>query len=160
MAVTLPYHMIIEQKIPTMKWITMTLIVLLSYTGLQAQRGNEKRERLKALKTAFITEELALTSSQAEQFWPIYNELEQELKTIRRQRRQQDPASLNEAETEAWVLQQLDLEAQQVETKRRYINRFSTVLNWQQIAKLLRVENRFKQELLRRMRERRPEGRR
>ena len=141
-----------------MKWIMLTLLVLLSYTSSQAQRVDDRKERIKALKTAFITEELQLTSDQAQQFWPIYNELERELEALRKQRQSGSPETMNDAQTEAWVRQQLDLEAQQIAVKRQYVDKFSKVLNWQQIAKLLKVEHRFKQELLRRMRERRRGG--
>ena len=138
-----------------MKWICLALVLLLSYNHSTAQRANERRERIKALKTAFITEELELTSQQAEQFWPVYYELEDELKVVRQKRRTGSTASMTEQETEAWIRQQLDLEAEQVAIKRRYVDKFASVLTWQQIAKLLKVENRFKQELLRRMKERR-----
>lgn len=141
-----------------MKWIMLTLLVLISYTSSQAQRADDRKERIKALKTAFITEELQLTSDQAQQFWPIYNELERELEALREQRQSGSPETMNDAQTEVWVRQQLDLEAQQIAVKRQYVDKFSKVLNWQQIAKLLKVEHRFKQELLRRMRERRRDG--
>lgn len=138
-----------------MKWICLTLVLLLGYNYSHAQRGNDRRERVKALKTAFITEELELTSAQAEQFWPIYHKLEGELKAVRQKRHKESVATMNEQETEAWIRQQLDLEAEQVTIKRQYIDKFATVLTWQQIAKLLKVENRFKKELLRRIKERR-----
>lgn len=140
-----------------MKWIFLALLLLTTQTYTMAQRGDRasKRERLKALKTAFITEELQLTSEQAEQFWPIYNELEAELRTLRQKRHKKDFEGLNEAETEAWVREQLDMEAEQAAIKRRYLDRLVTVLDWKQIARLLRVEHRFKQEILRRMKERR-----
>lgn len=62
---------------------------------------------------------------------------------------------MTEPETEMWIREQLDLEAQQVVLKRQYVDKLSDVLSWQQIAKLLKVEHRFKKELLRRMKERR-----
>lgn len=138
-----------------MKWICLVLVLLLSYNNSHAQRPNDRYERVKALKTAFITEELQLTSKQAEQFWPIYYELERGLKDLRQKRRKDRIETMTESETETWIREQLDLEAQQVALKRQYIDKLSVVLSWKQLAKLLKVEHRFKKELLRRMKERR-----
>jgi hypothetical protein len=38
-----------------------------------AQDFKERREKVKALKVAFITEKLELTTEEAQKFWPIYN---------------------------------------------------------------------------------------
>ena len=42
------------------------------------------RERLEALKTAFITRELQLTAEEAKGFWPIYENYSSTLKELRR----------------------------------------------------------------------------
>lgn len=47
-----------------------------------AQKG-DKRERIKALKVAFITEQLDLTTEESQVFWPIYNTFEKETNSIR-----------------------------------------------------------------------------
>ena len=38
---------------------------------------------MQALKIAFITQRLDLTSAEAEKFWPIYNEYEVEINNLR-----------------------------------------------------------------------------
>ena len=48
-----------------------------------AQGNQEKREKIKALKVAFLTEKLALTSDEAQKFWPIYNAFEEKQFEIR-----------------------------------------------------------------------------
>ena len=47
-----------------------TFISLASF----AQKKDKKFEKLKALKTGYISNELNLTSNEAEKFWPIYNQ--------------------------------------------------------------------------------------
>ena len=51
----------------------ITLIITLLLTMNVVAQSPEKRERIKALKVAFITEKLELTESEAQKFWPIYN---------------------------------------------------------------------------------------
>lgn len=64
-----------------MKKLLFLLILLVSINAV-AQRGN-KGERIKALKVAFITEQLNLTSKESQDFWPIYNTFEKETNAIR-----------------------------------------------------------------------------
>ena len=42
-------------------------------------------ERVQALKVAFITKALNLTSAEAEKFWPIYNEFQDKRDVVRKQ---------------------------------------------------------------------------
>ena len=43
----------------------------------QAQPG-KRMERIHAIKVAYLTDKLQLTSEQSEKFWPIYNRYEEE----------------------------------------------------------------------------------
>lgn len=64
---------------------TSLLLLLFTFTTFaQEQRG----ERIKAMKTAFITQELDLTAAEAEKFWPVYNKFEKEIHTLKRQARE------------------------------------------------------------------------
>jgi hypothetical protein len=55
------------------KTLLITFIFTLSlFTVFAQHRG--KRERIKAFKTAFITERLDLSPEEAEKFWPVYNQ--------------------------------------------------------------------------------------
>lgn len=64
-----------------MKKLIFILVLLVSINAT-AQRG-EKGERIKALKVAFITEQLNLTAKESQGFWPIYNAFEKETHAIR-----------------------------------------------------------------------------
>ncbi len=140
----------------TLRMIVFSLLFISFSFSSMAQRGAAKRERIQALKVAFITEELQLTSEQAKVFWPVYDQLEEELSALRRQsNRQPDLSAASDKEIENWVLNKLDLEAQQAALKKTYIGRFKEIITWQQIATLLQVEKRFKKELLQRIQERR-----
>jgi hypothetical protein len=55
-------------------------IALLFFSSLSTFAQNEmkeKREQIKSMKVAFLTNELDLNSSEAEKFWPIYNSFEE-----------------------------------------------------------------------------------
>ena len=67
------------------KKILPLLIVFISATSF-AQDGSfirKKKEQIKSLKVAFITNELALTPDEASKFWPIYNSFEEKQQEIK-----------------------------------------------------------------------------
>ena len=65
-----------------MKKILLITLLLITTTNVFAQRQH-RFERIKALKTAYITEKVDLSSSEAEKFWPIYNKYEKELHQLK-----------------------------------------------------------------------------
>ena len=65
-----------------MKTLTSILFIL-SFSLLTIAQGN--RDKIKALKIAFITEKLNLSEKEAQQFWPIYNSFEEDMSNLKRQ---------------------------------------------------------------------------
>ena len=68
-----------------MKNYYLLIICFLSTTLIQAQRP-DKRTELKALKIGYLTKQLELTSSEAEVFWPVYNEFDKKMFELRQQK--------------------------------------------------------------------------
>ena len=62
------------------------LFVLGFSLSLNAQR-KDRHEHIKALKVPFLTEELELTPSEAEKFWPIYNVYDNAMNDLRTRER-------------------------------------------------------------------------
>jgi len=65
------------------------LFLLLSfnfYAQSDKDKFKEKREQIKAMKVAFLTTELDLTSSEAEKFWPLYNTYDDKQFELRHQK--------------------------------------------------------------------------
>lgn len=58
------------------KVIVLIMMSLLSSTWVCAQNPNA--ERLNAFRIAFFTKKLNLSSQEAEKFWPVYNEFQNE----------------------------------------------------------------------------------
>jgi len=58
---------------------TVFILILLSFALISRaeMQGNFDYDSFKAKKVAFITTSINLTPSEAEKFWPVYNEYEQ-----------------------------------------------------------------------------------
>src|SRR5690625_6700831 len=59
------------------------LFLFLTFLAFTAYGQDDKRSQIQAMKTAYITEELELTATEAEKFWPIYNAYRKDLWSLR-----------------------------------------------------------------------------
>ncbi|MEN1785819.1 MAG: hypothetical protein AAGF77_11855 [Bacteroidota bacterium] len=139
--------------------ISITLMVQISCcAGLWAQGPNQ--DRIRSFKVAFITEQLALTPQEAQQFWPVYNTHEIALQKLRKRERQQfgspSQQNLDLSDAEATqLLEQFDRLQQEKHTlEQQFLKDLKTVLPPRKIVKLLKAERDFKKRLLQQVRKR------
>ena len=135
----------------------LMIILFLATLGMNAQ--DRKFEEIKAHKTAFITEQVNLTSTQAEKFWPIYNKHEQEVMALRKTQlegfktlRNKNVDDLSEAKAKAMLLKHGQVKAQLTKKMVQLISLLEGVITPQQTIKLLMAEEAFKKRLLKRFR--------
>ena len=143
-----------------MKKIILTTIIIMSCSNLFAQ----KFEKVKALKTAFITDRLDLSSDEAEKFWPVYNQYEKELHQLQVVERMAildqiaekgGVSKMTEKESADLLQKILDLnEKINLKEKNKYLA-LKKVISSQKILKLIKVEESFKRELFKLLQEQR-----
>ncbi|WP_094745998.1 hypothetical protein [Aequorivita soesokkakensis] len=135
----------------------LIFIFLLATITMQAQDG--KHEKIKALKTAYITEKLSLTSTEAEKFWPIYNKYEDKFHALRKKEKSEIYKKLrdgldnmNDVEANALIDTSLSLESEELELRKQMIAELRGVISPKKIIILKKTEDDFKRELLDRYR--------
>lgn len=116
------------------------LLLLIGVTELvQAQEEgptNEKKQQgIDALKVAFISKELDLSPDEAQKFWPLYNQYAKELKT-----------------TISHDNNVLDRDEKVLNLRKSYKEQFSNVLGPQRMNKIFNAEGRFRNLLIKSMR--------
>ncbi len=139
-------------------YITLILSLIIA-TGAIAQETKEsKREKIKALKVAFITERLELTPDEAQTFWPVYNIYDsrvndiydKERKVMRELRSSFD--SMDEA-TATTTLQTIrSLEKQKQEARAQLLTGLKDKITSKKTLVLLKAENDFRRDLIRKLR--------
>ncbi len=143
------------------KNVLLICLICFSFASF-AQNG--PRERIKALKVAYITEQLNLTSKEAQQFWPIYNEHEKtvgKLKaTGRRLIKQVKEAhnganGLSDAQAGDFLDQHIDAEEQKSAARKKLITDLKQILPNKKILRLIKAEHDFNKRILDKIRERR-----
>lgn len=147
-----------------MNWnkITVIVILLLSSIGMSAQDKNHRRERIKTLKIAYLTERLSLTSEEAQVFWPIYNQHEDKLRELRKKERklmQSSDWDVTNAPSETDVKEYLKIQLQYRDEKhalhKSLVNKITEKLSAKKAVMLLKAEENFKKRLLQQYREKR-----
>lgn len=129
----------------------------------QGKKMLEKKEQIYALKVAFITNNLSLTSSEAEKFWPIYNSFEEKQFDLKHQKsisyiKRMDEESLSRmSDKEALaVLNQMEATEEELfQLRKKLIVNLKSVLTPVKIIKLKKAEEEFNKKLLQQYREKR-----
>lgn len=133
-----------------------TVITFLWATTVVAQ---PKKERVEALRIAYISERLQLTPDEAKMFWPVYNKLEAEVKELRKKYRirdeEEDMETMSEEEAEKKLNELIAFKEAQLNLAKKYQTELKKVLPSKKVLLLYRAEEDFKRELLKRIRERR-----
>lgn len=120
-----------------------------------------KREKLDALKVGYITEKLDLTPEEAQTFWPLYNELEAKMKTIRKNRRKnrtdtkENHDQMSDKELMLAVEKELEFEQQELDLKKEYNKKFNKILPAKKVVLLYEAQDGFKRRLLKGAKDRR-----
>lgn len=140
----------------TMKRIVYILFLISSIAF--AQRG----ERLRAYKTAFITEALELTSGEAEKFWPVYNTYNDKLRELRHLERKEvfelaegDFEGLSEEEANSMLDKISTIKSKEFQYHKEMLESLRNILPAKKVIKLKRAEEAFKMQLLEKVKSKR-----
>lgn len=138
-----------------MKRYLLIILFLLPANILLAQEKNEDREaqhkRIKALKVAFITQELELTDKLAQEFWPIYNEYERKKRKLheREHIELEDVSCYNENQAEDLLNEFLSVENEEYKIKKQLFKDLKQIITAKDIIKLHKLEDEFHKKLIR-----------
>ena len=139
-------------------------IIFLLVTSLSFSQGfKEKREKVKALKVAYITEQLELTTDEAQKFWPIYNAFDEKQSELRHEKMRSildrfkpgNVEKLSEKDASNSLAQMEKIEEDLFNLKKKFIKDLQGVISAKKIIKLKKAEEDFNRELLKQMREKR-----
>jgi Spy/CpxP family protein refolding chaperone len=133
-------------------------MITASFSFGQPPKPNKaKKAEIQAQKVAFISTELGLTKEEAEKFWPIYNTYEDEMnqnriahRSILKKLKNFDQLGNEEAYNLSEKI--LQIEAQRTQIRKKYLIEFSKVLGKKKGAKVYYAEEKFKRELLKKIR--------
>lgn len=140
-------------------WMSFTATMLLSNT-MDAQGSRRPiLEKLEAQRVAYITNELELSTQEAQSFWPVYNEYKAEEQAMKASFRGKFSGSgrlreLSDEEAQKYINYMLEFEQKQLDLKVKYTKKLIGVLPIQKVAMLPEAERGFREKVVRRISER------
>lgn len=136
--------------------LTLALLFLtVSFYG-QNERFKEKRDQIKALKVAFLTNELKLSSEEAEKFWPVYNAFDDKQFELRHQKMRTYAKKLSDGSLDKMTDKEALMFLNQIENtdEEQYLNKkklnaaLRNIISPIKILKLRKAEVEFDRKLL------------
>jgi hypothetical protein len=132
--------------------LSFVFFITLFSTILSAQNdSNQKNENREARKIAFFTTEMDLNSEESQNFWPVVNEMNIELKKIRNKNAHgrmilvdKKSEDLSDKELEEILDARMQIGKEQMDIKIKYHEKFKKVLPIQKLAKFYQATREFK----------------
>lgn len=121
--------------------LTATCFVVALLSMAQPPQGGDKREKIEALRIAFISERLNLTPEEAQKFWPVYNQYQTDLKSLR------DNFGMGPGKPQLTADQALDFDQKKLDLKKKYKAQFETVIGKEKVNTLYNLEEEFRRKL-------------
>lgn len=151
----------IRKIVKTSALLTVLLICGLSLFAQnrngQGRGTQEQREQIEIHKIAYLTDKLDLTSSEAEKFWPIYNDNRDKMNEERKEfkstfsKNQDTEGELSEEEASVIIKSLVEHEQRMLDIRKSYFNDLNKALTPQKIVKLIKAEKGFREEMVRRV---------
>lgn len=147
-----------------MKKLPYVLVLVLGFVASSIAQNSdgrlqEKREQLRAQKVARLTVAMKLTPEESQVFWAVYNELDEELSKIRKERRKLSKsldAPLEELEEDALnqrMDREFELREKEIQLRKEYHVEFKKLIGVEKTARLYVAEKEFNRDLVRGVRE-------
>lgn len=132
--------------------LSIVLVITLFSTILSAQNdSNTKKENREGRKIAFFTTKMDLNSEESQNFWPVVNEMNLELKEIRNKNAHgkmilmdKKSEDLSDKELEEILDARMLIGKEQMDIKIKYHEKFKKVLPIQKLAKFYQATREFK----------------
>lgn len=135
------------------KGIWGIIVCLTLNVSLFAQSRQERHEQIEAIKVAFITNKLDLTSDEAQQFWPVYNNYQKELMELIKKRR--EDRQKENIDPDERINTDLAYESKMLDLKKKYKKLFLKTIPPEKLIKLYQAEREFREHLIKQLNHRR-----
>lgn len=120
----------------------LLIFTTLMFLGLSPTTAQDN-DNIRSARISLFTDRMQLTPTQAQKFWPIYNQYDNDRRSLSKQIRALKSSG------NASSLQKIEsLEAQKLQLKNKYKSAFLEVLTTSQLAKMYSAEEEFKKMLV------------
>ena len=144
------------RKIMTIFAIVATMTCMSVSAQAHRGRGEDWKEKMQSVKIAFLTTEIGLTPTEAQDFWPIYNSVSEELDKAMRSTfssYMELEKAINENKSDKEVSKclekYLDALESQNEIRSESVDKYKKILPERKVAKIFVAEEKFRRQHIR-----------
>ena len=135
--------------------LLLTLSICMTMQLSAQDRQDEIKEKIESKKIAYLSDKLDLSPEEAQVFWPLYNEYNDELRVTRSHRKKEKRDELTDAEADVLLDHYLNSQQSEIDIKRKYVDKFKAVIGSTKTLRLWRSERQFKEDILKQVKNRR-----
>ena len=123
-------------------FIIVMMLVGFAFSGFtqEGEKAQADGGKLKALQIAYLTNKLNLKPEEAQRFWPVFNQYQDEIRKVR---------------IEGRNLPEVDKEQKIVDIRKKYFEEFTKVLNKDRADRVFKADNEFRDVIRKEIQERR-----
>ncbi|OOQ58200.1 hypothetical protein [Mucilaginibacter pedocola] len=107
-------------------------------------------KKIEAARDKFLSQQLDLTDDEADKFWPLYHQYQEELKAVRILKR----INSTSASGSAQIDKELYYDNQMLTIKKKYLDEFLKIIPSSKISILYKSERAFNDEVIKQLSER------
>ncbi|MEW6469256.1 MAG: sensor of ECF-type sigma factor [Bacteroidota bacterium] len=137
------------------KIIVLLATLLIALTGFGQQKPKQKtKEEIEALRVAYITKKLSLTTAEAQAFWPLYNEYTQKREDLRKEHKlkmkkyKESVDEMTDADAQAYIEAEMAYRQKDLDLQKDFYKKLKAVLPAKKIVLLAKAEEDFKKLIL------------
>lgn len=142
-------------KIPYLKSISLIIVILSISVMCWSQKSHSPRsnDKIESMRIAYITDQLNLSSEEAREFWPVYNQFNDSMEKLRTEERNlvENNESIDEVEAKKIMTRLINISEEQLNLEKTYILNLSKIIGYQKSLQLKSFERSFKRELFYKM---------
>ena len=117
--------------------------------------NNQKKQERKAQKVAFFTSKMQLTPVESQNFWPLVNEMEAEIKELKKKNTNEkrilkDKEEISDKELEEIMDVKMEMEKSQIDIKIKYHKKLKEVLPIKKVGKYYETSKEYRKLLAKR----------
>ena len=133
------------------------IIAIFLFSSLCTIKGQQVNQKMKLLKASYITEQLDLTPSEPEKFWPIYNLYTNKIHSLRfeldnglikKLLKNGDFDSVSEIDAKIYLETLAKLDQELLLQRQKLVQELSKIISSKKIIKLHKAERDFNRRIL------------
>jgi len=128
---------------------------LVAQSAVSSERQDRKQQieqKMKSLRIGFLTDQLSLTPSESQAFWPIDNAYHEKLKGLKESMKPKkgrvDVDEMSDSEIRSMINRHFELREQEISLMKKYYADLGNVLPMKKVGKLHLAEAKFKRRIL------------